>query len=592
MRIAKKQTTSCLLGYFSVACVIGIYSLWSSFGGHVLRRYALFFKDPPTSIDTKLKVTSANTQSVSVWDNQMPRCRGIFTSEPTIGGPPEFMIRDVVADYRHNSVQELSTKHPGKAPFRRVVAYLSVTPPGNGKVVQMFPVLQPDQQKICENMASGRRPPRARLTHRGKEINEVAVKVDYILGSPELQEQCSTLWKVYRDPDEWQIYVSIWFPGNRGTGNNIDERQMDAVLSKLETKGVSLELDIMFGTHEYGFKEFSMSFLLGCISGLIRRTALPNLNFIFPVHSSNCNESTGAFMISGGTAWGGLLSPSGRGKFAHFAARALLGYLRFDAVAIGVTVVRTISHIQDICGSREICILHYEKENSNSLTALAGDIDNALNDIGVPASLRSKVILFPFCRLGSDYNGSESLIPCLWSRYRGQEHYGYLSYTLFAPYVKWVTSMDIDETLGDTLPPAVIVNNTRQLSAAVRFDSCGKTDVPGALWFRWLDFKAPPESADKLTTALRNKGIPKLKSMNENNVNITECYSTRSVSGNGKTTISCASGMGFRVHRAVLISNTSDLRSLHYTPEHEWDRNNTRVTSSLTHHDIAVRLLY
>jgi hypothetical protein len=527
-------------------------------------------------------------RSITVWTSNSP-CRGKFLSDRNADGPREFMIRDVVADFRHNSLREYRLNHPTKHPFKRIVAYLSVTPLGNGSRIQPTPIRKAPLHEGCPEIASPQREPTARLTRDGKDVKGFVVSVDHVLGGPEQPDPCHLVWKSYRDPDEWQVHISLAHRQNEATSDAISEKDMDTMLLDLEREGAFLELSLTFRTGVQSFKPFTASFLLGCIPGLTARTALPPTDQMFHSPSVSCSQSSGALIVSGGALWGGLTSPAGRIQAAHFAARALTGYLRYEAVAIGVILPRTIAQIQHICGDRRACSGYYQRKNDLFMNALASDMERALQYADVSPSIWPKIVLFPFCKLGSDFDGAERNIACSWSRYFGQHHYGYLSYTLFSPLVKWMTSMDVDESVGDILAESGndtsrSAGNDTSRSAAIRFDSCGNTEVPGALWLRWLHFKVLDESTARLTVALRSRGIPKFRAVQGRKLNVSECYIERTVSGNGKTTLSCESGMGFRVHRGVILGNASNLNSLGFTPSRYWDRKNERVASLLTLH--------
>jgi hypothetical protein len=569
------------LRVFAFAPIISAFLAWCLTAQHAglssyipVREYFVAWKA------AQLEMKIENPHSITVWTSTSA-CRGEFVSSRNEDGPREFIVRDVVTDYRHNSLGEYRLNHSTKRPLKRIVAYLSVTPLGNGSRIQPNPIRKPHFHEQCPEIAPPQHRPTARLTRDGKEVEEFDVSVENIYGGPHQPDPCHLVWKSYRNADEWQIYVGLAPRQNGTAADTAKEKEMDSALSDLESQGTFLELSVTFRTGAQSFKNFKSSFLLGCIPGLTARTALPLTDRMFHSRPASCNQSSGALLVSGGALWGELTSPIGRVRAAHFAARALTGYLRYEAVAIGVMLPRTIAHIQHICGERRACFDSYQRANYQFMKALARDMEKALQDANVMSSIWQNIVLFPFCKLGSDFDGTEHKYPCNWSSYLGQHHYGYLSYTLFSPFVKWVTSMDIDEAIGDTL---IESGNDTFCSAAFRFDSCGDTEVPGALWLRWLHFKVPDEAVARFTVALRKRGIPTLRAALGKKLNISECYSAKSVPASGKMTLSCQSGMGFWVHRGIVLGNASSLNRLVFTPLRDWDRQNKRVASLLTLH--------
>lgn len=129
----------------------------------------------------------------------------------------------------------------------------------------------------------------------------------------------------------------------------------------------------------------------------------------------------GSLLVSGSALYGGKKrDPRYLREVANFAARGLMGPLRFDYVAVSVVSDVSVSDIDLHCGEDEACRRRMEEVKEALLRRIRGVLEEELHLTGVPRSLFPRLLLIPVCRLGSDSNGTEKDDPCKVRKEYGQ----------------------------------------------------------------------------------------------------------------------------------------------------------------------------
>lgn len=530
---------------------------------------------PESMLQPHARVWQGASTRVRVWYPQRASCQGIFRSKALHQSVPWAILREAAVDFRHTSIAEYRTRHPNVASFRRIVLLVSIPSRPDGERVTTTPIIATHGNRTSPWSSVSLRGPK-------KHIAGLTVSIDYIFPDLECSQQCSRVAPNTCSASEWQVMVTI-----RPRDETLDSAALDKLLTRFGNgKGTYIRLRLM-AKIDGKPKVFKARIDPGCVAGL-----LPSTRFVpdivgFPERTESCDEAKKAIALVGGSLFGQKRdSPEGRNELGHFIARSLLGHVRFDAVAAGVLVRHTMSEIAHVCGKDPVCRMRHFHENVVALHEIARDVDAVLFKLGVPADVASKVVLFPFCRLGSDSEGYEAGSPCRWSHYRGQYPYNYYSYTLFSPYAKWVVSMDVDESLVDeSLQPS---SNTPQPSsftrASDRFDEIPNPFVPGALWFRWLDFRMQLESNEKFTQGLLAGQQPQFVSLSTEPLNRSKCYSPKVTRSFGKSALSCKAGFGFCIHNVVVLRHHYDLMSRYCAPRIPWNLDNSRLSSLIVMH--------
>lgn len=94
------------------------------------------------------------------------------------------------------------------------------------------------------------------------------------------------------------------------------------------------------------------------------------------------------------------------------------------------------SEIEYNCQGNSTCVDSHHEQNNQLLRKVAKITADELEILGVPEDVLSRIVVIPFCRLGSDYSGKEQGDPCASSFWSAQYHATYLGYTLVGPYHK------------------------------------------------------------------------------------------------------------------------------------------------------------
>jgi hypothetical protein len=550
---------------------------------------------------------SRNAGRVRVWEPHTTGCTGTFVMKlpgADSSRAPLLMLREAAVDYRHNSLREMDINNGvsrgarNLRQMRRVA--LQVTTgndfKGSTRPKRLRPVLPPhasdsSKSKTHTDQRTHNAVPTAILTGSS---DAWTASVDYVI-TPAL---CATVC-FYTDGarticagDEWQVVVTLVAPAFIET-----ESQLEQELGILESKQASLNISLPFtysgsgtgeGDDERQHLQFDAELALGCISGL---TASTSVDRLLPTEAStrkkSCLRSTGAVVVSGAAVFGRKrTSKEGHHEIAHYAARALLGSVRFDTIAVAIQTVHPVAEIDSNCGlagtENGDCRAQYHANNTKLLTDIAANVEQELKHIGVPESDWSRLVLFPFCRLGSDFDGGEQGDPCAWSAYNGQLVLNNHAYTVFSPFHKWHASVDLDEFIVNdgaymsSSPPnnrvPALGRQVKPRRAAELFDERAartrrtRRGVVGALRFAWLDFRLFRQDWETMVRDIwRNGGLEMQRSpapvmdpvaRASATLNRTACYGSRQIEG--KSAVSCEAGIGVSNHDVLLLPDTPE----------------------------------
>lgn len=510
---------------------------------------------------------------VQVLEPHMHNCRGTFVvapkykSAPLKNGtavsendakPPALMLREAVVDQRHNSLAEYRSSHQldDETPFRRITFHISAA--RGSKPVHPQPTSGEDLDISNIPMVS--------ITN----AKGWKAAVDYILEDAPCRNPC---FQVAHKPSlcsghEWQVVLSLQGPQHFRT-----ERLMDEALDHLGSRSESrLEVHLpVILPNQTNPTKTKLSLALGCVTGLTHQTSLSSRLQDIPPRSSSCGKSSGSIVVSGGAMFGRKRNSLwARKEAAHFAARGLLGTLRFDTVAVGVIAQHSVSEMQASCSaSNTTCFKSFQDRNANFMATVATTLEEELASLGVPRTLWGRVVLFPLCNLGTDYAGFEGDGEgCKWSAFYGQWLSNDVSHTLFSPYYRWYASFDLDEFVGrddeflnsSKRPPSI-----KPQKASVKFDELDRSSETGFIILPWLDFKMPSSERRNLTLDFMQHGGLNMMHMTDGitgNLDRSLCKQKGGVGSGGKPIVSCNhGGIGVHVHVPMRLKDPTDLQS-------------------------------
>lgn len=154
-------------------------------------------------------------------------------------------------------------------------------------------------------------------------------------------------------------------------------------------------------------------------------------------HSVPCSKSNRAVLISGGALYGKKQVKTEHYKeVAHFAARALTGTVKYDAVLVTVVSAVAMSDRLFSCGQLTGCSARMGERNNDLLNRVGVEIAKEFDKIGIDRALLRRVVLVPICTLGSDAEASEQWNPCSQSKHSGQYWSTTLAYATVSKYYK------------------------------------------------------------------------------------------------------------------------------------------------------------
>lgn len=506
-----------------------------------------------------------NQSRVIVWMPHSDRCRGNFTLFSRIAdqdpGKPALLIREVALDRRHVSLKEYRLRHGFKRSFRRIVVFLTAVPHNTSAIVS-----EPLRAAADDALLGFRS---EILTGAGVIARDLHSTVDYFLTDKRCARACSDFTPCRNK--EWQIIVTVFLLKN---GGNV---MLDSRLENLEAEGGFLSLTLPIKMRDNSTETFEANIGLSCIAALTSATALPLSPHLHP-REEECIHARGSLAISGGPLFGGKRkSPAAWREIAHYAARCLFGSMWFDSVAVGVIPEFTMAQIEHICGHKENsaqCVTEMHNKNLEYIRTIAETVEEVFVQLEIPPREWSRLILFPFCRLGSDFQNSENHSPCRVSHHNGQKPLGHAAYTMFGPYHKWVSNLDLDEFVVKEQPPTFLASSrprqskvlVRSQSAESQFDSMMAASGNTSFRMQWFDFRVTNEILLDLSYAVTRDNELNFVSYNlssSDRFEQTFCYMAGNIEkenqwGGGKVAQHCRDGFGFMVHEPFNLWKARD----------------------------------
>lgn len=345
-----------------------------------------------------------NSNRVSVWHS--PRgCAGNFTTGVARDSPDHFpyaIVRDAVIDRRPVAKIVLG-KRDGLGVVRIVLyvtTHLSARLSREGSVVQIAG--HPIEGKV------------EYVTH----VNPFNI--------PRVPRGYRPGLKTYygREVSQWQVGLALSPQVRDGGGVVADAAAQDAAIDANITVIRYDEVGMMMPVR------MSLRCVMGWgpLRGVEERRA---------TCGNGARDASGAAVFSSGMLFGvKKLQPKYYREVGNFAARALMGPLKFDAVVMPIVTQYSVADTELKCGNDEVCRRMMDEENEALLKKVAGEVEDELELIGVPSRLFSRVLIVPSCRLGTDANATEKGDPCKWSEWYGQYQATFFTYTMLAPFFK------------------------------------------------------------------------------------------------------------------------------------------------------------
>lgn len=262
--------------------------------------------------------------------------------------------------------------------------------------------------------------------------SDIVGRVEYVLHSTKMLLRSNglkpykpgTTDKFGREITEWQ--VGLWLAPKRAG---------EAAVVKAMTSGRDMNVTLAikpYGEDTIMWNINNMS--LACVLGWELPESVRN--------RSTCgkegNGAKGGVLFSGTALYGEKKKKRKHFReIANFAARALLGEVKFDAIVMGVVSDYSKEDISLKCNGQDWrCWDAMEDKNRQSLSDIASVVEEELTAIGVPSEMFNRIMLVPSCRLGSDANGTERGDACVRSKRYGQYYASFFTYTILAPFYK------------------------------------------------------------------------------------------------------------------------------------------------------------
>jgi hypothetical protein len=233
---------------------------------------------------------------------------------------------------------------------------------------------------------------------------------------------------------------------------------------------------------------------------------------------------------------------------------------------VAVEVAEILHRCAADAGNRTCAAAHHDA-NRAYMRAVRGGVERELAALGVARGDWSRVVLFLFCRLGTDFLRSEAGAPCDASHHAGQKPLGHIAYTAFAPHHRWASNFDIDEFLFDEAAPPrapAPAASARLRSAASRFDDLRKATGREEFYTLWLDFRVAAQDLRAFTRRVMHGQAFEFMGYGGATLNVNECYD-----GGGKVAVSCVRSAGFMVHFGLSLRNALDLGSATCVPRRD-----------------------
>ena len=283
-----------------------------------------------------------------------------------------------------------------------------------------------------------------------------------------------------------------------------------------------------------------------------------------------------AVLLCSNALYGRLAGADGVPAVAAWAARALRGPAAFDTVAVLYTLPVGLTAAHDACavahGIRQSetavagCVAAAAAAATAAVSAYAAEVGAALTAAGVPAGDHHRLVVAPWCGLGS--GPEEALVGeagtasargggCSSSYMVAQFSAQYALYALLGGAHAWAAGGDVDEFLGAGVDDRVALPRGPAgalLAGALAGvpahpagsppDHHGGGRADGALLAPWVDFRLAPADRDELTRRVVAGAPLRLE---------TGGGSCESPAGQGKPGLHCAAGVAFSIHDVVVL---------------------------------------
>lgn len=225
---------------------------------------------------------------------------------------------------------------------------------------------------------------------------------------------------------EWQIGIRL--EARRGLTEGAVVRAVEA--------NVALNVSLLVVRYDDKVFPMDVRMQMSCVMGW----TLPGLEgreeTCGPIEEQG-RMAEGSILLSGSALYGSKKrDPRYYREVANFAARGLMGAVRYDYVAMSVVSDVSVSDMDLHCGEDVVCRRRMEEVNEGLLMRIRDVVEEEMEIIGVPRSLFPRLLLIPTCRLGSHSNGTEKDDPCSVGKRYGQYHATFFSYAILAPYFK------------------------------------------------------------------------------------------------------------------------------------------------------------
>lgn len=487
---------------------------------------------------------------IAVWPSG--RCAGhlqlLNPSSASEVDAASLQLIDATVDLRPHSLQDFRIRHytfVGDRAFRRVSLQVaaSATPEHGNTLV----LAQPARRAVLHESESSPYPS-GFLSSDGEQLLDWEVLIDYVTSF-----SSSSL----SGPTQWQVVLSVVAPARIKT-----DETMSAAFNSEAGRNISLHLTLP-AQYTDGRIVALTSELVGfdCFAGLTKGVSIPRARMPgLPRFSPSCAGSEGSVLVVGKL-------PRINHVLANFVARALLGPIQFDTVAVPVKEAHPASTVQTLCGRfNNSCSSAKAAQNDAYMNEVAAALERMLAPLGISAAQMSRILLFPVCRLSDDGQGG-----CPWS---GESNH---AYTLLAPWHKWFAILDVDEFIADEVSfvdRALSNKQSLQLQASPRNASAVFTErstdedaaaqIPGALHVGTMAYYIQSDAAllatagddySAITRDLINLGGVALAADNR-----TICQSSRLA----KSVLSCRAGVGLSDNRRdgfAILRNGQNLKS-------------------------------
>lgn len=566
------------LAYAALGLALATWLLWprlgavhlrGDWGGQLGGAAQFFVGDARNDVPGSVLPSPLHESRVAVWVPHSERCDGIFavrTSQTEPDGPVALVVREATVDYRHVSLAELRAK--GSSPNARRVLILMTNLPQ--KENDMFTYIKETRQK-------GELSPAASLVYpNGSAVTGGAsrgwtssVSFDYLLEDKSCEQNC----KVYSRcrVREWKAVVTVRNFGSPLPGFLLPPNSVDLWLERLKRDGVRLRLSfhVALRTDEAKIERLEVEVGLSCIAGLVPETQMPPMPYM-PPRKESCAEARGAVQISGGALFGRARhDPASWRLLAHFAARHLYGTTSYDTVAIALLPEYSVREIWSLCktdAANSTCVPALHKSNREYVETVRNGVEDELEKLQVPRQDWARIALFMFCRLGTDFEGSEAGLPCDASHHAGQKVLGHAAYAMFAPFHRWASNFDLDEFLYDEAAP--VRPRTEALeesrSAYLRFEQLRTATRRSVFYTKWLDFRVNDVDTVDFTRRIMHSQPFNFTGHDRQPLKVSDCYD-----GGGKVAVSCERSTSFMIHFGYALKNLSDFGSGNCVHRHE-----------------------